>query len=304
MKFSSAILIALASSAAAAPVNPGESMLEDPTGIVTTPLSHVIDGVIGALNGNFQFSGTRQDLRQGVQGATGMWQGVQQQAQNAQAQVQQQQPQRQQPSGQQQQGGILSGLFNGISGIFNGGSGNANANANKPADGPSAANLPFIGGLFQSSGSNSNTGTGSLLGNLFRVGSSTSPNSAAASVKAEGGSASADISVKVSGFPAELSEQNLRNTLGKLNLGLNEEQTKYTIQLIQTLVAAYFSGKQIPNANEISEFIPNKVPGNLSQDQVKKINDALYPTLNIVFNNMGILNGIQATIAQVLTRGN
>ncbi|EJT47319.1 hypothetical protein A1Q1_03948 [Trichosporon asahii var. asahii CBS 2479] len=302
MKLSSAILIALASSAAAAPVAPGESMLEDPTGIVTTPLSHVIDGVMSALNGNFQFTGTRQDLQQGVQGASGLWQGVQQQAQNAQQgqqgqlTPQQQHQQAQQAKQGQQQGGILSGLFNGISGMFNGG--------NKPSDSPSATNLPFIGGLFQNSGSSSNTGTGSLLGNLFRVGSSTSPKSAAASVKAEGGGASADIAIKVSGFPTELSEQNLRSTLGKLNLGLNEEQTKYTIQLIQTLVAAFFSGKQIPNANDISEFIPNKVPGNLSQDQVKAINNAIYPTLNIVLKNMGTLNGIQDTIAQVLTRGN
>lgn len=305
MKFSSAILIALASSAAAAPVAPGESMLEDPTSIVTTPLSHVIDGVMSALNGNFQFTGTRQDLQQGVSGATGLWQGVQQQAQNAQQgqqTPQQQHQQAQQAQQGQQQGGILSGLFNGISGIFNGGNG---GNGNQPADSqPSAANLPFIGGLFQNSGSNSNTGTGSLLGNLFRVGSSTSPNSAAASVKAEGGGASADIAIKVSGFPTELSEQNLRSTLGQLNLGLNEEQTKYTIQLIQTLVAAFFNGKQIPNANDIKEFIPNKVPGNLSQDQVKAINNAIYPTLNIVLKNMGTLNGIQDTIAQVLTRGN
>lgn len=302
MKFSSAVLIALASTAAAAPVNPGESMLEDPTGIVTTPLSHVIDGVMSALNGNFQFSASRGDLQQAGQGVSNMWQGVQQTAKNAQQQVQQgQQGGQAAPGGQSggQSGGILSGLFNGISNVFN----------PQPADGnnnnqATASNLPFIGGLFQSSGSNSNTGSGSLLGNLFRVGSSTSPGSAAASVKAEGGNASADISVKVTGFPTELSEQNLRNTFGQLNIGLNEEQTKYTIQLIQTLVAAFFTGKQIPNANDIKEFIPNAVPGNLSQEQVQAINRAIYPTLNIVLKNMGTLNGIQQTIDEVLTRGN
>lgn len=387
MKFSSAILI-LASMAAAAPLPQGGllsglsglgglgglgsglgggglgsgpigSALEDPTGIVSTPLSHVLDGVMSALNGNFQFSDTRGDLQSvGSLGQLGQL-GQLSQLGNALSTV---------PSGNVQAsgsgsssgsgasvsasgnagsggwsgatsaggsggsrgsgssgGGLLSGLGGGsrgsgggglLSGLTGGGGllsglgglggllGGGSPSDNTGNLGATASSLPFIGGLFQNSGSSSNTGTGSILGNLFRVGSSSNPSSAAASVKADGSASASDLSIKVSGFPQELSEQNLRNTISGLNLGLNDQQVASTIQLIQTLVAAYFTGNQIPTADTIKSVIPNAVPANLSQDQVNAINKAIYPTLNVVLRNPGILNDIQNTIGRVLTRGN